>query len=78
MVLGKIKFVQTVGLLSPARRESQPPVAWVLPTNEQRWFDSDVWAEGRGRSPRYDLLQRQLVPSPVRRGKVRMGVALWF
>ena len=35
MVLGKIKFVQTVELL-PARRESQPPVAWVLPTNEQR------------------------------------------
>ena len=36
MVLGKIKFVQTVELLSLARRESQPPVAWVLPTNEQR------------------------------------------
>lgn len=36
MVLGKIKFVQTVELLSPSRRESQPPVAWVLPTNEQR------------------------------------------
>ena len=35
MVLGKIKFVQTVEPL-PARRESQPPVAWVLPTNEQR------------------------------------------
>ena len=25
----------------------------------------------------YGLLQRQLIPSPVRRGKVRMGVALW-
>ena len=24
----------------------------------------------------YSLQQRQLVPSPVRRGKVRMGVAL--
>jgi len=35
MVLGKIKFVQTVEPL-PARRESQPPVAWVLPTNKQR------------------------------------------
>ena len=27
----------------------------------------------RGQSPRYSSLQRQLVPSPVRRGKVRMG-----
>ena len=30
----------------------------------------------RGQSPRYGLLQRQFVPSPVRRGKVRMGAVL--
>ena len=30
----------------------------------------------RGQSPCYSLLQQQSVPSPVRRGKVRMGVAL--
>ena len=36
MVLGKIKFVQTVEPTFPARRESQPPVAWTLPTNEHK------------------------------------------
>ena len=55
---GQFSF-QTTFLLCPIRY--QPLVAWVLPTNKQRWLDSDVRTAGRGQSPRYGLAYSEFV-----------------
>ena len=79
----KTSFTFSDDLLFNHRRLGITQVAWALPTksttcqsksdNSRMGLHFGIYLAGQ--SPRYSLQQRKPVPSPVRRGKVRMGVA---